>query len=83
VQVLAPVEVELPHKGDFEFIDPESGAPVKTAVEPIREPYAAAVRAWREALRGKCEGLGVHWRSVTTADALAPLLRDLAAALQG
>ena len=83
VQVLAPVEVELPAAGDFEFIDPESGAPVKTAVEPIREPYAAAVRAWRAELRAACEALGVHWRSVTTAEPLAPLLQDVTAALRG
>jgi len=82
VQILAPIEVELPAEGDFEFADPESGARVKTAVEPIRDPYAAAVRAWREGLRQRCEGLGVHWRSVTTREPLAPLLRELLAALQ-
>lgn len=82
VQILAPVEVELPTEGDFEFVDPESGAPVKTAVEPIRDDYAAAVRAWREELRGSCERRGVHWRSVTTVEALAPLLQDLVAELR-
>jgi uncharacterized protein (DUF58 family) len=83
VQVLAPLEVELPADGDFEFIDPESGASVKTAVETIRDQYAAAVRAWREELREMCETMGVHWRSVTTSQPLAPLLQDLVAALHG
>ena len=82
LQVLAPLEVELPANGDFEFLDPESGAPVKTAVEPIRDQYAAAVRAWRGELRETCEAMGAHWRSVTTADPLAPLLQDLLAALR-
>lgn len=83
LQILAPLEVELPPEGDFEFIDPETGTPVKTAVEPIREPYAAAVRAWREELQAQCTARGVHFRSVTTAEPLAPLLRNLLATLHG
>jgi uncharacterized protein (DUF58 family) len=82
VQILAPEEVELPEEGDFEFSDPETGRIIKTAVEPIRDRYAAEVRTWRESLRITCESLGVHLRSVTTNAALAPLLRELIVSLR-
>jgi uncharacterized protein (DUF58 family) len=82
VQVLAPIEIELPKEGDFEFTDPETGAIIKTAVEPIRENYAAAVAAWRQELGRMCATLGVHWHSVTTRAPLAPLLRDLVEAFR-
>jgi uncharacterized protein (DUF58 family) len=77
LQVLAPLEIALPASGDFEFTDPETGERVKTAVEPIRDRYAAAIEAWRHDLRAKSEALGAHWHSASSRDPMAPLLREL------
>lgn len=75
-QILDPVEVELPKKGDLEFIDSETGRKLKTSVAAIRESYEAAVNKWREHFQRECEAVGALWRSVRTDEPMADALRE-------
>jgi uncharacterized protein (DUF58 family) len=76
MQILDPMEAELPAAGDFDFIDPETGARLRTSVEEIRAGYSHRVALWREDLRASALTAGIRWRSATTADPIIPLLRD-------
>jgi len=76
LQILDPFEVELPEKGDYDFIDLESGQRLRTSVESLRSSHATAVSAWREKLRSQALAGGIRWASATTARPIVPLLRD-------
>ncbi len=76
LQLLDPLEVRLPSAGDYEFLDVETGASLRSSVEDLHENHAAAVAAWREDLRRRALDAGIHWRSATTADPIIEVLRD-------
>jgi uncharacterized protein (DUF58 family) len=76
LQVLDPLEVELPKTGDFDFIEPESGSRIKTAVEPLHVAYAKRVAEWRTGLRRNAESRGIRWLSVSSSASLVQTLRD-------
>lgn len=76
LQILDPVEVELPTSGDFDFRDTESGARLKVSVEDVRAAHAGLVGAWRSGLQTAALSSGLRWRSVTTAEPIIPLLRS-------
>lgn len=75
LQVLDPLEVSIPKKGDFDFIDPETGARVRVSAESHWQAYEAATTAWRTALADRCVSNGIIWHSATTAD---PMLETMA-----
>lgn len=75
LQLLDPFEAVLPEKGDYSFIDLESGELLRTSVESLRVSHAAAVAAWREKLRTNALASGIRWATATTADPLVPTLR--------
>ncbi|MGJ8726136.1 MAG: DUF58 domain-containing protein [Roseibacillus sp.] len=75
-QVLDPIEIELPKKGDIEFVDAETGRKMKTSVAAIRENYEAAVRLWRENFQRECEAVGAIWQSARTDEPMADALRE-------
>jgi uncharacterized protein (DUF58 family) len=75
MQVLDPVEAELPRVGDYDFLCAESGTRLKTSTEPIHAAHLRVVAAWRDRLRVAAHAAGVRWESVTTAEPLAPVLR--------
>lgn len=75
LQVLDPMEVELPGGGDFDFIEPETNTRLRTAVEPIRKSYARRVADWRANLRREAESHGIRWHSTTTNESLVSTLR--------
>jgi len=77
IQILDPFEVELPETGDFEFIDSESGQRVKTSVESERVDYKKRVDDWRQSLTKTCAQSGIRWESITTAEAMVPVLRRI------
>ncbi|HEY1121676.1 MAG TPA: DUF58 domain-containing protein [Haloferula sp.] len=75
LQLLDPAEAELPEKGDYEFVDLESGSRLKTSVESLRAEHKAAVENWRAGLKTKAHANGIRWASATTAEGIVPLLR--------
>ena len=75
MQVLDPVEVELPTTGDFEFLDVEGGGRLRASADEIRTAHARSVADWRAKLRSASLAAGLRWESVTTAEPLAPVLR--------
>ncbi|YCM46253.1 DUF58 domain-containing protein [Verrucomicrobiaceae bacterium 227] len=77
VQILDPFEADLPESGDFEFIDSESGERIKTSVESERADYKKRVDEWRQGLAQICGQSGILWESVTTDEAMVPVLRRL------
>lgn len=76
LQVLDPLETELPVSGDFDFLDPETGERVRTSVEGLRASHSSKVAAWRQELRTGALSAGLRWASVTTAEPIIPLLRS-------
>lgn len=76
LQLLDPAEAELPEKGDYEFVDLESGSRLKTSVEALRAGHKAAVAGWRADLKSKAHANGIRWASATTAEPIVPLLRS-------
>jgi hypothetical protein len=75
LQVLDPMEVELPGGGDFDFVEPETNSRLRTAAEPIRVAYARRVAEWRAELRRAAESHDVRWHSTTTRESLVSALR--------
>jgi hypothetical protein len=75
LQVLDPVEVELPKTGDFEFLDIEGGGRLRASSDELYLAHARVVAEWRESLRTATVAAGIRWESVTTAEPLAPVLR--------
>lgn len=75
MQVLDPIEAELPKRGDYDFVSAEGDARLKTSTEEIHIAHARAVAAWRARLRTAAFAAGLRWESVTTAEPLAPVLR--------
>ena len=75
LQVLDPMEVELPASGDYEFLDAEDGSRLKTSAEELRASHKKAVAEWREALRTRSLAAGLRWQTTTTEDPLEPVLR--------
>ena len=75
-QILDPIEVELPKKGDLEFVDAETGRKMKTSVSAIRENYEAAVNKWRQEFHRECSAVGAVWRSVKTDESMVKALRQ-------
>lgn len=75
MQVLDPMEVCIPKKGDFDFIDPETGGRVRLSAESYWREYEAATAAWRAGLANRCLTHGIVWHSATTAE---PMLRTMA-----
>ncbi len=76
MQLLDPAEAELPEKGDYDFVDLESGERLKTSVESLRASHKAAVEAWRAQLKTAAHASGIRWTSATTAEPMVPLLRS-------
>lgn len=75
MQVLDPIEAELPTSGDFEFLDIEGGNRLRTSTEELHAAHARVVAEWRARLRGTSVSAGIRWASVTTAEPLTPVLR--------
>lgn len=75
LQVLDPLETELPGTGDFDFTEPETNTRIRTAVEPIRSAYARRVADWRTMLRHQAESADIRWHSITTAASLVGTLQ--------
>ncbi len=75
LQILDPVEAELPAAGDYDFLDPEDGGRLRTSTEDVHREYSRIVADWRAGLRDKSLASGLRWESVTTAEPLVPLIR--------
>ena len=75
LQILDPMEVELPASGDYEFLDAEDGSRLKTSAEELRASHKKAVAEWRETLRTRSLAAGLRWQTTTTESPLAPILR--------
>jgi len=75
MQVLDPMEVELPATGDFEFLDVEGGGRLRASADEIRATHARLVADWRARLRSTSLAAGLRWESVTTEEPLVPVLR--------
>ncbi|MDB6175767.1 MAG: hypothetical protein JWL59_5078 [Chthoniobacteraceae bacterium] len=75
LQILDPIEAELPLNGDYEFLDVEGNGSVQTSTEELHRVHARVVADWRASLRAISLAAGLRWESVTTADPLVPLLR--------
>jgi uncharacterized protein (DUF58 family) len=76
LQVLDPLEIEIPKEGDFDFTDPETGQRIRTSAESLHAAYGKRVAEWRKSLRHQAEASGVRWLSVSTAAPLAETLRQ-------
>jgi len=76
LQVLDPLEVELPRTGDYDFLEPETNTRLRTSVESLHTAYARRVSNWRTALRHAAESRGIRWHSTTTAAPLTGALRE-------
>ncbi len=76
LQLLDPLEAQLPASGDYHFIDLESGEKLRTSVEDLRDGHSRAVAAWRGGLKTKAHAGGIRWASATTEEPIVPLLRD-------
>lgn len=76
LQILDPVEAELPKSGDIDFLDSETGERLRASVEEVRAAHAEAVAKWRSRLRTQAMAAGLRWESVTTAAPIIPLLRS-------
>ena len=79
LQILDPLEVCIPKQGDFDFIDPETGARVRVSAESHWQQYETDAAAWRAGLAARCVAHGIVWSSTTTAE---PLLGTMAAWLR-
>lgn len=79
LQILDPLEVRIPEQGDFDFIDPETGARVRVSAESHWRQYETDAAAWRAGLATRCLAEGIVWHSATTAE---PLLETMAAWLR-
>lgn len=75
LQVLDPLEAELPPDGDFKFLDAESGDHLEISASEIRAVHAKTVADWCASLRTAAHTAGVRWESVTTTDSIVPTLR--------
>lgn len=75
LQILDPIEAELPTTGDYDFLEPEGNGRLKTSTEELHGVHARLVAEWRANLRATSLATGLRWESVTTAEPLAPLLR--------
>jgi uncharacterized protein (DUF58 family) len=76
LQILDPMEVSMPRKGDIEFIDPETGERLRVSAENHWQSYEANAAAWRASLASRSLENGIIWGSATTAE---PLLEVMAA----
>jgi len=65
-QILDPLELDLPEKGEYEFVDLETGKTIKADVEDLRETYKNTVNKWREGLKKRCKNMGIDWVPMTT-----------------
>ncbi len=75
LQVLDPVEIEIPKTGDYEFLEQEGGGRLRTSTEDLHRAHASTVADWRAGLRTASLAAGLRWESVSTAEPLAPVLR--------
>ena len=75
LQILDPIEAELPTTGDYDFIETEGGSRLRTSTEELHRAHARVVADWRATLRSTSVGSGLRWESVTTVDPIAPVLR--------
>jgi hypothetical protein len=75
LQILDPVEAELPAKGDYDFLDAEGNGSLRTSTEELHRIHSRVVAKWRAGLRATCLATGLRWESVTTADPFRPVLR--------
>jgi uncharacterized protein (DUF58 family) len=75
LQVLDTAEVALPKSGDYDFLDPENGARLRTSVEEIADAYAQRITSWRSDLRRRAESNGIRWSSVHTGEPLVQTVR--------
>lgn len=75
LQVLDPLEISLPRSGDYNFLEPETGTRLRTAVEPLQAAYARRVADWRATLRTDAQTRGLRWHSSATTDSLVSTLR--------
>jgi uncharacterized protein (DUF58 family) len=75
LQILDPMEIELPRSGDYDFIDQESGQRLRAAAEPLHAAYQKRVLDWRTGLRRQAENAGLRWHSVSTEDSLTDTMQ--------
>jgi len=83
VEIVDPRELELPDVGVLVVADPETGAlhDVQTSSRAVRERYAAAARAQREAVAAAIRSTGAaHLVLRTDSDWLIEIVRFVAAA---
>ena len=83
LQVLDPMEVELPKSGDFDFIEPETCMRMRTSMEPVHQAYARRVAEWRKGLEKMAEARDICWFSMTTRGSLVAALHAWLRADQG
>jgi uncharacterized protein (DUF58 family) len=70
VEIMDPLEVELPAAGHLALIDPETGARVEvdTSSRRLRERFAELERARRDTVTRELRRLRVHHVALSTAD---------------
>lgn len=76
LQVLDPLETAMPRKGDFEFIDPETGGRVRVSAETHWQRYDQAAATWRRQLAARAVTEGIVWSSATTGQALLQVMAE-------
>ncbi|MFC4106242.1 DUF58 domain-containing protein [Micromonospora zhanjiangensis] len=82
IEVVDPVELELPDAGVLELVDPETGGlhEVQTADPRLRRRYAEAAAAGRAAIDAELRAAGAaHLRLRTDSDWLLDIVRFVAA----
>jgi uncharacterized protein (DUF58 family) len=75
LQILDPIEAELPKTGDYEFLDIEAGGRLRTSTEDLHAAHLRVVNDWRSTLRTTAFAGGLRWESITTDASIAPVLR--------
>ena len=71
---LDPLEVEIPETGDYEFLDSESNAKLRTTSDNFHKYHRETVAKWRKSLQLAAIGAGCRWDSVTTEESLVATL---------
>lgn len=74
IHILDKYELELPEKGNYEFVDLEKGSRIKASVGEIRSSYNRVVKGWCEGVRRQCQEIGVEYLFCTTGMPLKDVL---------
>jgi uncharacterized protein (DUF58 family) len=75
IQLASDAEADFPYRGEFEFVDAESGTRVVTSAEVSGEQVRNRIRAFNETLRQGALRDGIDHVRISTSEAPGPALR--------